>query len=157
MWHHHMWMKMNLFVIGQMFRRVLPYHNDILYKKQDWKCYGDWTKPALWRHLASICVGHKFLRWTMHGQLGKFYMFSVIYPYLLYEEHAQKTVHFPTHVWSCYNLCKACWNWSPFFSWEWSCLLVWSLSRVSLAGNTRLKQLQGSEVTSFSLAAAVDS
>lgn len=156
MWHHHMWMKMNLFVTGQTFRRVLSYHSDILYKKQDLKMLWWLNQTSTMRHPASICISDKFPRWTMHGQMGKFYTFCVPCSHLLYEEHAQKT-YIPTHVWSCYNLCKACWNWSPFFSWEWSFLLVWSPSPVSLAGNTRLKQLQGSEVTSFSLAAAVDS
>lgn len=81
-------------------------------------------------------------------------MFCVTYPHLLYEDIRQ---YIPTHVWFCYNLCKACWNWSPFSSWEWSFLLVRSPSPVSLAGNTQLKLSQGSEVTSFSLAAAGES
>lgn len=150
MWHHHMWMKMNLFVTGQMFRRVLSYHSDSLYKKQDWKCYGDWTKPALWDILLPSALVRSFLGGQcMDRWVG--FRCSVLPIHTCCMRNKLIRQYIPTHVWSCYNLCKACWNWSPFFSWEWSILLVWSPNPL------QLKQSQGSKVTSFSLAAAVDS
>lgn len=33
------------------------------------------NQTSTMRHPASICIGQKFLRWTVHGQMGKFNMF----------------------------------------------------------------------------------